>query len=249
MKGVDDAVQHVRGDVQDVGKKVEGVDNRVESVGEMMRAVDDRVQGVDNKLDQANRASFTQLTTLHSEASNIFTGNHIRDNLLRWLSPPDPSTNHNHASKIHHHGTSRWFFQGSIFREWKSTGSFLWIHGKRAFFSLFTTRQLMVISRSRSGLRKEHTLVRPSSIQIAFQIYMVDSVLRLYKTSYPCKTPGWPRWPTFISTLGMLTSKNCKTCSLPYLSSSPLALIPVVTSSPNSILHTIVVFGNPVNVL
>jgi hypothetical protein len=80
--GVDNAVQHVRGDVQDVGKKVEGIDNRVESISERMRAVDDRVQGVDNKLDQANRASFTQLTTLHSEASIIFTGNHTRDNLL-----------------------------------------------------------------------------------------------------------------------------------------------------------------------
>src|ERR1700755_1738918 len=63
----------------------------------------------------------------HSDCSNIITGNHLRDNLLRWLSPPDPSTNHNTASKAHHNGTAEWFFRGTIFSEWKSTGSFLWI--------------------------------------------------------------------------------------------------------------------------
>ena len=30
----------------------------------------------------------------------------------------------------HHEGTAVWFFQGSIFGEWKSKGSLLWIYGK-----------------------------------------------------------------------------------------------------------------------
>ncbi|KAH9018461.1 hypothetical protein EDB84DRAFT_1231526, partial [Lactarius hengduanensis] len=47
-----------------------------------------------------------------------------------WLSPADPSTNHNIARKAQHKGTAVWFFQGSIFIEWRSTGSLLWIHGK-----------------------------------------------------------------------------------------------------------------------
>ncbi|KAN0118137.1 hypothetical protein V8E52_005398 [Russula decolorans] len=54
----------------------------------------------------------------------------LRDSLLRWLSPSDPSINHNLASKAHHNGTAQWFFQGNIFNQWKSTGSFLWVHGK-----------------------------------------------------------------------------------------------------------------------
>ncbi|KAF8501075.1 hypothetical protein F5888DRAFT_1609323, partial [Russula emetica] len=58
------------------------------------------------------------------------TGNQLRDSLLRWLSPPNPSTNHNISRKAHHSGTNQWFFQGSIFNQWKSTGSFLWVHGK-----------------------------------------------------------------------------------------------------------------------
>jgi len=31
---------------------------------------------------------------------------------------PDPSINHNIASKAHHDGTAQWFFQGSIFKKW-----------------------------------------------------------------------------------------------------------------------------------
>ena len=54
-----------------------------------------------------------------------------REKILKWLSPPDPSTNHNIACSTHHKKTATWFFQGSIFQEWKSTGSLLWIHGKR----------------------------------------------------------------------------------------------------------------------
>jgi hypothetical protein len=83
-------------------------------------------------------------TPHHSDSSNDITGNQLRDNLLRWLSPPDPSTNHNIASKAHHNGTAEWFFQGSIFSQWKSTGSFLWIHGKRALPLVFTTRQPLI---------------------------------------------------------------------------------------------------------
>ena len=56
---------------------------------------------------------------------------------LEWLSPPDPSTNQNLASKAQHDGTARWFFEGDISKEWKSKSSIaplLWIHGKRAPF-------------------------------------------------------------------------------------------------------------------
>jgi hypothetical protein len=61
----------------------------------------------------------------------ILLGNQLRGNIHKWLSPPDPSTNHNIACATHHKKTASWFFQGSIFQEWKSTGSLLWIHGKR----------------------------------------------------------------------------------------------------------------------
>ncbi|KAI0293479.1 hypothetical protein B0F90DRAFT_1399013 [Multifurca ochricompacta] len=53
-----------------------------------------------------------------------------RDDLRRWLSPPDPSTNHNVARGSHHDGTASWFTRGNTYKQWKMTGSLLWIHGK-----------------------------------------------------------------------------------------------------------------------
>jgi hypothetical protein len=60
--------------------------------------------------------------------------NQVRECLRRWVTPPDPSTNHNIACGIQHGGTAQWFFQGGIFRDWKLTGSLLWIYGKRMLF-------------------------------------------------------------------------------------------------------------------
>jgi hypothetical protein len=155
VKCVDERVQEVGGDVQDVGKKVEDVDNKVQGivqdVHDEMQGIDDKVQGIDDnlqevgnkvqvvdiKIDQANRSSSPNFP-LRSGHPDTSTGNQLRDSLLRWLSPPDPSINHNIACKAHHHGTAQWFFQGSIFNQWKSTGSFLWLHGKRAFLHPFT---------------------------------------------------------------------------------------------------------------
>ncbi|KAH9044074.1 hypothetical protein EDB83DRAFT_2639119 [Lactarius deliciosus] len=56
--------------------------------------------------------------------------NELRKSLREWVFPPDPSTNHNITCDLHHRGTAQWFFQGSMFDEWKSTGSLLWIYGK-----------------------------------------------------------------------------------------------------------------------
>ncbi|KAN0134105.1 hypothetical protein V8E53_008110 [Lactarius tabidus] len=53
-----------------------------------------------------------------------------RQDLKNWLSSPDPSTNHVILCSAQHQGTANWFFRGSLFEEWKSTGSLLWIHGK-----------------------------------------------------------------------------------------------------------------------
>ena len=69
--------------------------------------------------------------------SIIFTGNQLRQDLRRWLSPQDPSTNHNIACNAHHKGTATWFFGGQTYTEWRSTSSesLLWIDGKRVLLS------------------------------------------------------------------------------------------------------------------
>ena len=154
VQGVDDKVQSVNNTVQHVDDKVQGIDEEVKGVVDRVQAVDDKVQGIDDevkgvghgvegihgKLDDTNRSSSLSIPTFHSECSDLFAGNLLRDNLLRWLSPSDPSTNHNIASKTHQDGTGQWFFQGRIFNEWKSAGSFLWVHGKRVFLLVLNSR-------------------------------------------------------------------------------------------------------------
>ena len=114
-----------------VDRKVEGMDNRMKGVDGKVQEVGDRVQDLDDKMDQATCSSspFSSILVLNTR----ITGNQLRDSLRQWLSPPDPSTNYNIATDAHHIGTAQWFFQGSIFKDWQSTGSILWIHGNRTF--------------------------------------------------------------------------------------------------------------------
>ena len=66
--------------------------------------------------------------------TNALVGNQVRESLRTWVTPQDPSTNHTIACGIQHDGSAQWFFRGGMFSEWKSTGSLLWIYGKRMFF-------------------------------------------------------------------------------------------------------------------
>jgi len=72
----------------------------------------------------------------------------MQKNFRRWLSPPDPWENHNTAHKCRHHGTAEWFIRGSVFSKWKipSTGSLLWIRGKRQYLPHQVTRGLMIVA-------------------------------------------------------------------------------------------------------
>jgi hypothetical protein len=87
--------------------------------------------GKDSKDVDEEKSSSSELCEVCSWGLNTFTGGQLRGELRKWLSPTDPSTNHNIVRKVHHDGTSTWFFQGSMFQEWKSSPSLLWIHGKR----------------------------------------------------------------------------------------------------------------------
>ncbi|KAI0260114.1 hypothetical protein BC834DRAFT_1044836 [Gloeopeniophorella convolvens] len=62
--------------------------------------------------------------------------NKIKRDLLhqkctKWLSPPDPFSNHAAKRKQCHRGSTDWFIHGNAFGEWTaSERSFLWLHGK-----------------------------------------------------------------------------------------------------------------------
>jgi hypothetical protein len=120
------------------------------------------IQQAADGVDRIERSwSPNRIHTEHA-GSIILTGSQLRQNLRRWLSPQDPSTNHNISCNAHHKGTATWFFEGRTYKEWKSTGSesLLWIHGKRVPLFLSATWRHLITSHFCSWLRQEHTLVR-----------------------------------------------------------------------------------------
>ena len=96
------------------------------------REVKIAVQQTVIEVDQVKRLSSWPHQRRFSADYPIPLGNQLRDSVHKWLSPPDPSKNHNIACGTRHKKMASWFFEGSIFQEWKSTGSLLWVHGKRS---------------------------------------------------------------------------------------------------------------------
>jgi hypothetical protein len=78
-------------------------------------------------MDETSVRNLLAPLPLDGESSDAMTGNQMRDDLRRWLSAPDPSTNHNIACSTQYQGTAAWFFEGNTFEEWKSTGPLLYI--------------------------------------------------------------------------------------------------------------------------
>jgi hypothetical protein len=83
----------------------------------------------------------TQIMTRIAETP---TGDQFHRDGPKWLSPPDPWKNHNIAREAHHSGTAKWFIQGQAFVEWKSSGSLLWVHGKRLLSTIKLLLMLIV---------------------------------------------------------------------------------------------------------
>ena len=116
-----------------VDERVVGVNERVAVANERVAGVDERVAGVADGVDRIERSWFQNRIHTEHPDSIILTGDQLQQNLRRWLSPQDPSTNHNIACNAYHKGTANWFFEGRTYKEWKSTSSesLLWVHGKR----------------------------------------------------------------------------------------------------------------------
>ena len=97
---------------------------------------------------------------------SLSKGDQMQRDVYAWLSPPDPSTNHNIACEAHHDGTAQWFIQGSTFSEWKTSGSLLWINGMRSFLLYYMHLLLVLISRFVAGSGKSilwYVVLKPRS--------------------------------------------------------------------------------------
>jgi len=80
--------------------------------------------------DVGDPSSPHTLSASANGGSNATPRHQLLEEIQRWLSPSDPSMNHNMACQACHKGTAEWFFRDDTFKQWKSTGSLLWIHGK-----------------------------------------------------------------------------------------------------------------------
>jgi hypothetical protein len=150
-----EGVQGVGRDVEDVLDTVEYVNLGLRGVGHGVQDIDHMLQSVRDNVNRANRQHFSRLLSLllYLILYNL-AGNLLRDGLRNWLSPPNPSTNHNALCNAHLTGTTDWFTCGTIFKEWKSAGSLLWIHGNREFLLEFSMRSVLTISNPIAGSGK-----------------------------------------------------------------------------------------------
>jgi hypothetical protein len=91
------------------------------------------VEDIVHKMDARDRSYPLDLVAIPGRSSRTVIVEEALRKLERWLSPPDPSKNYNTGLRELHEETATWFLEGRIFQEWYSTGSLLWIHGKRTF--------------------------------------------------------------------------------------------------------------------
>ncbi|KAH8977714.1 hypothetical protein EDB92DRAFT_1808292, partial [Lactarius akahatsu] len=120
---------------------IRGIDDKVDGINEGVRTVNAKVEGIDNKVGSVTQGDDVRrlLTSADHETLTSLTGNELRQNLRKWIVPPDPSANYNTASDAHHEGTAAWCTNGNTLANWKTSGSLLWIHGKRTSPSLSDT--------------------------------------------------------------------------------------------------------------
>ena len=143
--------------------------------------------------------------------------------------------NHHIVGGRQHNGTTEWFTDGDKCREWKATGSLLWIHGKRMFPLVLA---LVILStKYLSGLREERLMVCCSS-NLPYWELIFYVAPRSSTMLQRCAKPDWRPWHIF--TLTFETSTTNPAASFCHHSSSNFLLVPMpfATYSPISTRHT-----------
>ena len=98
-----------------------------------VKATKAMVKDIVDKMSACDCSYPLDLVTILYRSLHMVIGEEVLEKLKRWLTPPDPSTNYTIGLRKLHKETATWFSEGRIFQEWHSTGSLLWIHGKRTF--------------------------------------------------------------------------------------------------------------------
>jgi len=121
---VDRVIRDVHGNLKATRKLTEDIDDNIlatktltEDVCQKVNVIEWVTRNVDNNVK------------VSKHSTNDVRRSQLREKLRTWLSPPDPSINHNAACATQHGGTAKWFIQGSVFRKWRENSPLLWIQG------------------------------------------------------------------------------------------------------------------------
>ncbi|KAJ6037053.1 Pfs NACHT and Ankyrin domain protein [Penicillium herquei] len=107
------------------------------------------LQLVQEQIDSVRQTTVATKATTDCIRSDLYT-----DKIKRWLCPPDPSLNVNHARTLRHEGTGAWLLENPVFQSWY-TGSrqHLWLHGVAGCGkSVLTTTVLDHLANKNDGL-------------------------------------------------------------------------------------------------
>ncbi|PNP54670.1 hypothetical protein FNYG_15619 [Fusarium nygamai] len=92
---------------------------------EAERRVGEVLSSIGTTLNDVQKMSNVTKAMIETVRSN----QHVAE-IKDWLSPPDSSTNANHARQLRHEGTGEWFLNSAAFREWKTRSRrHLWLYG------------------------------------------------------------------------------------------------------------------------
>ncbi|KAH9958154.1 hypothetical protein BC827DRAFT_1156957 [Russula dissimulans] len=142
---VAEGVKNVENDVHDIHYRVKGVDDKMDIVVDGGEKMSGKLQQLANDMGDQNR-------------------NQLRQDLAKWLSPPDPSVNYNTACDARHEGTAVWFIESSTFENWKDSSGLLWIYGKRPVFTAGSGKSVLTYVVPQLVLtRRAHTVHLSSS--------------------------------------------------------------------------------------
>ena len=89
------------------------------------------MQKISDDLNKIKCLFFCSIAIKNGQETKTTSDDQLHEKIQKWLSPPDPSINHNIACEAHHDRTAAWFLEGLIYNEWKATGSLLWTHWNR----------------------------------------------------------------------------------------------------------------------
>ena len=80
----------------------------------------------------ANECTLQIQTTLEEVRNSMQEMKHDKEfqDVIKWLSTIDPSSNHERARKKHEPGTGKWFLNSMTFQHWSTkAGSSVWLYG------------------------------------------------------------------------------------------------------------------------